>query len=257
VVGVDEFAWKKGRRYGTILVDLEAHRVLALLPDREVGTVADWFRQYPTIRHVTRDRSGAFAEAIRLGAPQALQSADRFHLSMNASACLEAVITREHAALRQVLHDVWAADRELLPPVVPTVLYHQRESRQRQTRRQARYEQALAFAQQGWSQSAIARELGMHRDTIARYLHAGQFPERVLRTPRPKAITAYLPFLQQRWAEGEQNGHRLHQEGRALGYRGGATMGYAAIRLWRASSPCPHQTTVVKKWPTSSPHQTT
>src|SRR5207253_11093833 len=82
VVGVDDFAWTKRRRYGTILVDLETHRHLALLADCEVETVATWFRQHPSVQIVTRDRSPNFADAIRRGAPQALHIADRFHLHM-------------------------------------------------------------------------------------------------------------------------------------------------------------------------------
>jgi transposase len=69
VVGVDDFAWTKRRRYGTILVDLETHRLLALLADCEVETVAAWFRQHPSVQIVTRDRSSSFADAIRRGAP--------------------------------------------------------------------------------------------------------------------------------------------------------------------------------------------
>ena len=80
MVGGDDFAWTKGRRYGTIVVDLETHRLLALFPDCEVETVASWFRQQQSVLIVTRDRSPTFAEAIRRGAPQALHIADRFHL---------------------------------------------------------------------------------------------------------------------------------------------------------------------------------
>ena len=258
VVGVDEFAWKKGRTYGTIVVDLEAHRILTLLPDREVATVAAWLRQHPSIRLVTRDRSGAFADAIRQGAPQALQIADRFHLAMNATACLEAIISRDHAVLRRVVQELRQQARAALPPPQPTVYFHQRVSQARRTRRQDRYEQMLALHEQGWSKSAIARELGMHRDTIARYLTAEQFPERTTRAYQPKALTPFVPYLQRRWAEGERNGFRLHRELQDLGYRGGATMVYQALRPWRTATPAldSHHAAVARTWPYYSPRQT-
>src|SRR6185437_1477690 len=92
---------------------------------------------------------------------------DRFHLAMNASTCLESIVTREHAHLHRVIQDLREQHRASLPPLPPTVYYHQRESQQRRTRRQDRYEESLALHQQGWSNSAIAR-----------YLKAEGFPER-------------------------------------------------------------------------------
>ena len=257
VVGVDDFAWKKGRRYGTILVDLEAHRVLALLPNCEVETVAAWFRQHPSVLIVTRDRSQTFAEAIRLGAPHALQIADRFHLHVNATTCLEAILTREQATLRQVVDTLRAQARAALPAPQPHITSHQRLSQQRRTRRHACYEQVVHLARQGWSRSAIARELGMHRDTVARYLNAGQFPERAPRPPRPKAINAYLGYLQQRWAEGEHNGHRLFEDLRAQGYPASLTLVHDAIRPWRKDGPpTGPAAALAKQWPYYTPRQT-
>ncbi|EFH82586.1 transposase [Ktedonobacter racemifer] len=90
------------RRYGTILVDLETHRLLGLLADCEADTVAAWFRQHPNVQIVTRDRSPTFSDAIRRGAPHALYIADRFHLHMNAMTCLETVLMREQITLRWV-----------------------------------------------------------------------------------------------------------------------------------------------------------
>lgn len=257
VVGVDDFAWKKGRKYGTILVDLEAHRVLALLPNCEVETVAAWFRQHPSVLIVTRDRSQAFAEAIRLGAPHALQIADRFHLHVNATECLEAILTREQPTLRQVVDTLRTQTREALPAPQPHVSSHQRISQQRRTRRHACYEQVVHLAGQGWSRSAIARELGLHRETVARYLKAGQFPERAPRPPRPKAVNAYLGYLQQRWAEGEHNGRLLFEELRARGYRASLRLVYAAIRPWRKGGPPTGPAAVIaKQWPYYTPRQT-
>jgi hypothetical protein len=80
VIGIDDWAWKKGQRYGTIITDLERQCPIALLEDREAETVAAWLKDHPSIRIIARDRAGAYADAAAKGAPQALQVADRFHL---------------------------------------------------------------------------------------------------------------------------------------------------------------------------------
>ncbi len=85
VLGIDDWAWKKRHRYGTILCDLEAGTVIDLLPDRESETVAAWLREHPGTQIVSRDRASTYAEAARRAAPEAIQMADRWHLLSNLS----------------------------------------------------------------------------------------------------------------------------------------------------------------------------
>jgi transposase len=110
VLGVDDFAFRRGHRYGTILVDLERRCVIDLLPDRKPETLIAWLEQHAHPEVISRDRGGSYAEAARPGAPDAVQVADRFHLLKNLTETLETFFLRHRSALR-VAATATAAER--------------------------------------------------------------------------------------------------------------------------------------------------
>src|SRR5712692_3046066 len=101
VLGLDDFAWKKRFTYGTILVDLERRRIIDVLPDRESATVETWLKKHPEVTIVSRDRGKEFAKAATLGAPQARQVVDRFHLVKNLSEVLREILAHCRVEIRQ------------------------------------------------------------------------------------------------------------------------------------------------------------
>ncbi|HAT45025.1 MAG TPA: ISL3 family transposase [Ktedonobacter sp.] len=221
-LGIDDFSFRRGGRFGTILVNLESRRVVDLLPDREAGTSAAWMRQQLDLMVVSRDRGGAYASAAREGAPQAMQCADRFHLLKNLGEALEGFLAHHLAArckrqTQAILDEqgpVLQSKRAVRPsPKLERLQHNRREERL------AHYEQVLALHKQGLSQAAIARQVGIGASTVQSWLAAGTFPER---KPREQAsqLDRYLPYLILRWSEGCQNIACLFRELVERGYKG-------------------------------------
>ena len=221
-LGIDDFSFQRGLRFGTILVDLERHGIIDLLPDRQAATAAAWMRQRPTIRVVSRDRGGDYAAAATQGAPQAIQCADRFHLLKNLGEAVEGLLAHHLAVERK--RQIHATLDEQTPRWLSkrSVRYSATLVGRQQARREerlARYEQVIALRQLGWSQQAIARQVGIGASTVQSWLAAGTFPER---KPRQQSsqVDRYLPSLVQRWAEGCHNIACLFRELVEQGYQG-------------------------------------
>jgi transposase len=250
VLGVDDWAYRKRQTYGTILIDLERSRPVALLPDREAGTLMQWLKAHPGVQIIARDRSKAYADGARQGAPEATQVADRFHLLQNVAEALEQVCSAHGpvlAAVDEAMHQapIHQADGSVavpvpLPPPAPTA---QELATQRRARRLALYEQVWALHRQGWSGEAIARQLGMGRTTVFRDLHAPTFPERKGRSDRGKSLlNPYKDYLVQRWNAGYRDTRQLCAELRQRGYRGSyPTVARDPQRLRQAQGATPRQ----------------
>jgi transposase len=232
VLGVDDWAKRKGHTYGTILCDLERHCVVDLLPDRESQTLANWLLAHPGVAIICRDRANAYAEGCRLGAPLAAQIADRFHLLTNLSDFLKRVVDRHH-------HDLRIAVTEILPAVSPTLPQEKRRrvytgrthpsscppsqlrahADLRRQRRAERYDQIRQLHQQGFSVRRIMREMHVARSTIRRALSTST-PGCPEHGSHQRRIKPFLSYLTDRCQHGERNARQLFHEIQAQGYTG-------------------------------------
>jgi transposase len=225
VVGVDDWALRKGRTYGTILVDLERRRALDLLPDRTAATLADWLRCRPGIEVIARDRSTEYARGILLGAPGVTQVADRWHLLANVRQVLERWLAGAHARLLRLPSGSGTpADAR---PGSRTGPYPRTRAEAaardgRRARRVALYGEVRRRHAAGEKLPAISRAMGLAVGTVRKYAHAESFPVPETRPLRPSILDPYLARLEARLAEGCENALALWRELRAVGFPGTA-----------------------------------
>jgi transposase len=228
VLGVDEFALRKGRRYGTLLVDVETRRPVDILPERSAESFAAWLEERPGAQVICRDRAGVYSDGGTRGAPGAIQVADRWHLWHNLGEAVERAVARH----RQHLAAAASAD----PPAAqaqagthepaPPAPERSGGIAGRTRRRHADVHRLLA---DGHSQAAIATELGLSRNTVRRFARAADPGELLIPdwTPRnPGILHDYESYLRERWNSGCTNATALWQEILARGYRGG----YSSVR---------------------------
>ena len=224
VIGIDDWAWRKGQRYGTLICDLERRRVIDLLSDREPATVEAWLRDRPGIEVVTRDRNGGYRGAVSRALPQAVQVADRWHLLENASAAFLAAVQRNMPAIRKAI-----GARTLAPKLLTAAerLQHEGFLRRQQTNRLV-----LRMANDGTPIRRIVRLTGLSRGLVRQIIRGER--EDVFRI-RESSLTPWLPQLEREWAAGCRNGAELWRRLRADGFPGSLrVVGEWATRRRRA-----------------------
>ncbi len=232
-LGVDDWALRKQHTYGTVLVDLDQHRPVALLPGREADTLATWLREHPGVAVISRDRAGAFAKGARNGAPGAVQIADRFHLLQNLAETLEVVFTAHAKDLRaaeQACRETVPAERGTvpIPPSQPQAKARILAVARREPRLAA-HEQVWRLRGQGYSGQAIARHLGISRSTVfplgallrSRHLRSEAFPERKSRRDAGHSLLdPWQHVVFEHWNNGHRHGRRMFRTLQKYGYRG-------------------------------------
>jgi transposase len=259
VLGVDDWAWRKGQRYGTILVDLETHAPIDLLPDRSADSLAAWLQSHPGAEVISRDRGGLYADGATRGAPEAIQVADRFHLLCNLTSAVERVLEQKRPALAEAIVPgiPESPPPEPLPPQAESApLARTRSEQIREDRRQSRldrYNEVVGLYGKGMSQQGISRTLHMERKTVRRFLRAGQFPERATPHRKPPMINKFGEFLQHRWEEGCHNATQLWHEIQAQGYTGGRSTMARFVATLRTQGTKYFRKTVAPRRPKGKP----
>jgi transposase len=232
VLGVDDFATRRGHRYGTVLIDMDTHRPIDLLPDRQADTLAAWLTEHPGIKVICRDRAGAYADGARNGAPEAIQCADRWHLWHNLIQAVERSVARHRSCLR---------DQHPQPPQPAPTAPEPKGSTRFADRTHAKHARIHELKDAGHGIRSIARQLGMGHGTVIRYVRAKTADELLWGqwTTKPSMVDDYKPYLHRRWKEGERNATRLLKEITAMGYRGS----YGALSAYLRPMRVPHPVT--------------
>jgi transposase len=230
VLGVDDWAKRKGQTYGTILVDHERACVVDVLNDRTPEALAHWLRAHPGAEIVTRDRAEAYAQGIRDGAPSAVQVADRWHLLKNVTDLVSKLFQDHHAAIQIALSQAAPSAAPVVdqPVVMPPALEmavqpEPPEPSAADLRRQQRAATAHALHRQGWGIKAIAHHLRCASKTVSRYLQRS-VPLAPRRTVRATKLDHHQAYLLERWHAGCHNAAQLTRDLRARGFEGGHTI---------------------------------
>lgn len=208
-VGVDDWAWRKGHRYGTVICDLEQRRIIDVLPDRKAATVEAWLGARPSIEIITRDRGGGYGQAAALGRPEARQVADRWHLFENASAAFLGAVRRSMGEVRQALG---------AGPIDPALLTAAERSQYEGWRRRAEADVfVVKLFKDGVAIKEIVRRTGRARKVVRDVVRGGRAePFR----PRASSLEPHLERLSAEWDGGCRNGAELWRRLRASGFPG-------------------------------------
>ncbi|MCB9282649.1 MAG: ISL3 family transposase [Lewinellaceae bacterium] len=257
VLGIDDWAFRKGHNYGTILVDLEKRCPIDLLSDRESETVKNWLNAHPGIEIISRDRATGYAQAAREGAPEALQVADRWHLLKNLGDALKRMLDSNNTELRQAAKDIAEAEMAEKPqPVGKTEVQPEGKksdtpkvgSEDKQPKYEALFQEVKKLQRQGASKKSVMRQLGLHGQTVRRYWKYEEYPGKA---PTSSALR-FENYLRKRWNEGENSRKKLWHEIKEQGFNGSLASVYRLTdKLFhtsrqRQSAP----TLAVKLWPT-------
>jgi transposase len=229
-LGVDDFAIRRGQNYGTVLIDCETGAPLDLLEGRDAKPLADWLAVHPGVEVICRDRSGAYADGARTGAPDAIQVADRFHLWQNLAKAVERCVAAHRACLGEPEPEPAAgADPGPAAEPAPVPEPEPEPARKFAVRAQRHHAMVHELLADGHTIRAIARHLGWGRHTVQRYARAATWQELVdgrWQAPRASMLDPFKPHLHQRAEEGCGNVAHLFREISALGYTGS----YSTVR---------------------------
>ena len=216
VLGVDDWAFKKGQNYGTLLVDLEKHPAIELLSDRTQNTLCEWLQKHPEIQIISRDRSFEYKAGIEAGSPQAIQIVDRWHLLHNLQEKLQEIIPNQLAKKKS---ETGRTETSSYP------------------KRKKYFELVNQLHARGFSQRRITRILGISRGTVRRYLEEPDVPKWYPRKQAPSHLDVYENYLRLRWQSGSRDISQLWKELQQKGYMGKRKSVAEYLQRFRAQTP--------------------
>ena len=246
VTGVDDFALRKGRVYGTVVADAESGQVVDLLPDREAATLRAWLEARPGAEVICRDRASAYADGAAAGAPCATQVADRWHLWHNLGEYVEKAVVAHLGCLKPAPGEPAAGDGDAPPGPLPDAALppapdglrdvHGRD-RALVSRTLDRHAAVHELLRSGRSRREAAEILGLSRDTVNRFARQAD-PAALLgkATGRETRLDPFKPWINRRWNEGLTSAAALHAEMAATqGWAGGVQAVERYVRQYRAA----------------------
>jgi transposase len=270
-VGVDDWAIRKGQRYGTILVDLQRGRVIDLLPGRDGKALKAWLKEHPEVEVISRDRWAAYAQAANEAAPQARQVADRWHLLKNLREAIERLLGRCSAAVRAALQEEPATGPTGLPPSsrlgpppaaadttgeeaiepVPAATPRQQARQAKRRQRAERHRRVRELRGQGIPIRQIARQVGLSVKAVRRYLRQERCPDWNPGRQPPTQLDSVAPIIDAWVARGGRNAAELHRELAGQGCRAGydSVRRFLRRRLGSTGRPGPRTEVVVAPAP--------
>ena len=235
VIGIDDWSYRRGKRYGSIIVDLRTHKIIDLLPERSVVSVIAWLEAHPGVEIVSRDRGGTYVDGVTQGAPLATQVCDRWHLLKNLGEAVEAFLIRAHIRLPEM-------KSQEPTPEHPLTTYSATPAQQGRTqarllRKWKLYQRIHELHEGGMSLRKIGEELGLARGTVRKYFR--QPPEQPLPTPRPlraSKLDPYEDYILTRLSQGCKSAAQIHREITEMGFSGGRSNVKAYVAHLRTST---------------------
>ena len=259
ILGVDDFALRRGQVYGTVLVDITTGKAIELLPDREAGTLQTWLTAHPGAQVICRDRAGNYAEGARDGAPDAIQVADRWHLWHNLAEHTEKTVVAHRACLKEETPEPGdaggmppgqePAGEQPAPPAEPDglrdVCGRERRLVTRTRERHAAIGELLAA---GHSLGAISRALGLDRHTVRRFAREPDVDKLLVKaTSRDSKLDPFKPWINQRQNQGVTDAAVLHAELQAQGWTGSVQAVRRYVRPFRQRTAAPPPAPAIPK----------
>lgn len=235
VIGIDDWSYRRGKRFGSIIVDLRTHKIIDLLPERTVESVVAWLEGHPEVGIVSRDRGGTYVDGATQGAPLAIQVCDRWHLLKNLGEAVETFLIRAHIRLPETAKVVPTPEHPLT--TYSATPAQQGRTQARLLRKWKLYQRIQELHAGGRSLRKIGEELGLARNTVRKYFR--QAPEPPLPTPRPlqaSKLDRYEDYILTRLSQGCKNAAQIHREIAEMGFQGGKTNVRAYVAHLRTST---------------------